>query len=58
MSEGGSGRQNNRNTHRLKKRKITHLEKVRFMIVNELRLTQVESFSFFHFKCIVANAYE
>ena len=38
--------------------KITQLEKVRFIKVNELKLTQVESFSFFHFMCAAASAFE
>ena len=43
----------------LKKRlNIALLEKVRFIKVNELKLTQVELFSFFHFMCVVANASE
>ena len=44
----------------LKKRrlKITQLEKGRFIKVNELKLTQVELISFFHFKCVAANASE
>ena len=36
--------------------KITQLEKGHFIKVNELKLTQVELFSFFHFICAVANA--
>ena len=36
--------------------KITQLEKVCFMKVNELKLTHVEVF--FHFKCVAANASE
>ena len=31
---------------------------MRFMKVNELKLTQVELFSFFHFMCVAANASE
>ena len=38
--------------------KITHLEKMHFIKVNELKLTEVEFFYFFHFMCIVANAAE
>ena len=38
--------------------KITQLEKARFIKVNELKLTQVELFSFFHFMCADANASE
>ena len=42
---------------RLKKKlKITQLEKVCLIKVNELKLTQDELFSFFHFMCAVANA--
>ena len=43
-------------THIKKRLKITQLEKVNFMKVNELKLTQVELLSFFHFKCVAANA--
>ena len=38
--------------------RITHLEKVRFIKVNELKRTQVELFSFYHFMCAAANASE
>ena len=38
--------------------KITQLEKMRFIKVNELKLTHVELLSFFHFMCIDANASE
>ena len=38
--------------------KLTQLQKVRFIKVNELKLTEVELFSFFHFKCVAANVYE
>ena len=38
--------------------KITQLEKVRFIKVNELKLTQVELFYLFHFMCAAANASE
>ena len=38
--------------------KVTQLEKVRFIKVNELKLTQVELSSFFHFMCVAANASE
>ena len=38
--------------------KITQLQKVHVMKVNELKLTQVELFSFFHFKCVAANVSE
>ena len=38
--------------------KVTQLEKVRFIKVNELKLTQVELFLFFHFICVAANASE
>ena len=42
--------------HALKtKSKITQLEKVRFIKVDELKLIQVEFFSFFHFSGIAAN---
>ena len=40
------------------KTEITHLEKGHFIKVNELKLTQVELFSLFHFICIVAKASE
>ena len=36
--------------------KITQPEKVHFINVNELKIIQIELFSFFHFKC--AAAYE
>ena len=38
--------------------KITQHEKVHFIKVNELKLTQVELFWFFHFMCVAANASE
>ena len=38
--------------------KITELEKVRFIKVNELKLTQVELFQFFRFMSVAANASE
>ena len=41
---------------RLKKIEITQLEKVRFIKVSELKLTQVELLSFFHFMSVAANA--
>ena len=41
-----------------KRLKVTELEKVRFIIVNDLKLTQGELFSFFHFMCTAANASE
>ena len=31
---------------------------MRFIKVNELKLTQVELFSFFHFMCAAANVFE
>ena len=37
---------------------MTQLENMNFIKVNELKLIQVELFSFFHFMCVVANAYE
>ena len=37
---------------------VTQFEKVRFIKVNELKLSQVELFSFFHFMCAAANASE
>ena len=37
---------------------MTQLEKVRFIKVNELKLTQAELFSFFHFMRVAANASE
>ena len=36
--------------------KITELEKVRFIKVNELKSTQVELFKVFNFTCVAANA--
>ena len=43
----------------LKKRlKITQLEKVRFIKVNELKLTQVKLFSLFFFKRVSSNVSE
>ena len=38
--------------------KITQLEKVRLTKVNELKLIQVELFSFFHFVCVAVEASE
>ena len=38
--------------------KITQLEKVLFIKVNELKLTEVELFKFFHFMCVTAIASE
>ena len=38
--------------------KIIQLEKKRFIIVNGLKLTEVELFQFFHFMCVAANAFE
>ena len=38
--------------------KIIELDKVRFIKVNELKLIQVELFSFFPFMCVAANASE
>ena len=38
--------------------KTTQLEKVRFIKMVELKLTQVEFFKFFHFMCGAANASE
>ena len=38
--------------------KITQFEKVRFIKVNGLKLTQVELFSFFQFMYVAANASE
>ena len=38
--------------------KITELEKVRFIKVDEIKLTQVELFQFFHFICATAKAFE
>ena len=40
------------------KLKVTQFEKVRFMKVNELKLTHVELFQFFHILCAAANASE
>ena len=36
--------------------KITLLKKASFIKVNELKLSQVELFKFFHFLCVAANA--
>ena len=38
--------------------KITQLEKLHFIIVNESKLTQGELFYFFHFMCNATNASE
>ena len=38
--------------------KIIQLEKVLFIKVNEIKLTQVELFLFFQFMCVAANASE
>ena len=38
--------------------KITQLKKVHFIKENELKLTQVELFLFFHFKYVGANVYD
>ena len=38
--------------------KITQLEKARFIKLNELKLIQVEFFSFCQFMCVAANASE
>ena len=38
--------------------KISQLERMRFIIVNELKLTQVGLFQFFYFMCAAANASE
>ena len=38
--------------------KITQLEKVRFIKVNELKLIQIELVSFFYFMCAADNAFE
>ena len=37
---------------------MPQLEKVRFIKANDLKLTQVGSFSFFHFWCVAANVSE
>ena len=37
---------------------MTQLKKVRFIKVNELKLAQVELFSFFIFKSVAANVSE
>ena len=42
----------------LKRFKITQIDKVRFIKVNELKLTQVELFSFFNFQSVAAIASE
>ena len=48
-----------REMHSYNKRpKITQREKVRFVKVNELKLTQVELFSLFDFKSVAANVSE
>ena len=41
-----------------KRLKISQLEKVLFIKMNELKLIQVALFSFFHFMCAAANASE
>ena len=38
--------------------KKSQLEKVHFIKVNKLKLTQLSCFSFFLFMCVSANAYE
>ena len=38
--------------------KVTQLKKKRFIKENELKLTQAELFSFFHFMCVATNASE
>ena len=38
--------------------KVTQFDKARFIKVNELKLSQIELFSFFHFMCAAANASE
>ena len=38
--------------------KINQLEKMNFIKVNEVKLTKVEFFSFFHFMYVAANASE
>ena len=38
--------------------KITQLEKVRFIKMNELKLTQIELFLLFYFKSVAANVSE
>ena len=38
--------------------KKSQLEKVRFIKVNELKLTQIELFLLFHFKSVGANVFE
>ena len=38
--------------------KITHLGKVQFIKANELKLTQIKLFNFFHFMCVAANGSE
>ena len=38
--------------------KITQVEKVHYIKVNEFKLTHVELFSFFHFMCVAAIASE
>ena len=37
---------------------MTQFENERFIKMNELKLTQVDFFSFFHFICVAANASE
>ena len=37
---------------------MTQLEKLYFIKVDELKLTQVELFKFFHFMCVAANESE
>ena len=47
--------ENKKSNERLK---ITQLEEVRFINVNELKLTEVELFLLFHFKFVAANVFE
>ena len=37
---------------------MAQFEKEHFFLVNELKITQVELFSLFHFKSVAANACE
>ena len=45
-------------TLKIKESKLTQLEMVRFIKVNELKFTQADEFSFFHMKRVVINASE
>ena len=46
------------NTFKKRRLKLTQLEKVRFIEMNELKITQFELFPLFHFMCAATNASE